>query len=66
MRRVEFLQCGMRLFDVKRYGIEIYRRTLGTALDVVSVDDVMTVNDPRRAMQLPSDVITAGMTPNPR
>lgn len=66
MRRVEFLQCGMRWFDVKRYGIEIYRRTLGTALDVVSVDDVMTVDDPRRAMQLPSDVITAGMTPNPR
>ena len=52
--------------SVKEAFVHCIRRTLGTALDIVSVDDVMTVDDPRRAMQLPSDVITAGMTPNPR
>ncbi len=66
MRRVEFLQCGMRFFDVKRYGIEIYRRTVSSSFSVSSVDDKLTVDDDRRAMQLPMDVITAGMTPNPR
>ncbi len=66
MRRIEFLQYGMRFFDVKRYGIEIYRRTLSTKFSVVSVDDKLTVNDERRALQIPKDVVTAGLTPNPR
>ncbi len=66
MRRVEFLQSGMRFFDIKRYGIEIYRRTITSSFSVASVDDKLTVNDERRALQLPKDVITAGMTPNPR
>ncbi len=56
----------MRFFDVKRYGIEIYRRTLSTKFSVVSVDDKLTVNDERRALQIPKDVVTAGLTPNPR
>ena len=66
IRRVEFLHYGMRFFDIKRHGIEIYRREVGTALEINKVTDSLTVNDPRRALQLPKDVITAGMAPNPR
>ena len=65
MRRNEFIHEGMRWFDIKRYGIEISRR-LVRGIDVISVDDVLKVRDNRRAMQLPDDVITAGITPNPR
>jgi hypothetical protein len=56
----------MRFFDIKRHGIEVHRREVGTALEIKKVTDSLTVNDPRRALQLPKDVITAGMTPNPR
>ena len=66
MRRAEFYMMGMRWFDVKRYGIEITRRTLGTTLKVLETYDRLTVDDERRALQLPKDVITAGLTPNPR
>lgn len=67
IRRIEFLHMGMRWFDVKRYGIEITRRTLSTTLiDPVSENDVLTLDDERRAIQIPSDVISAGLTPNPR
>ena len=66
IRRVEFMQMGMRWFDVKRYGIEISRRTMTTDLSVKSVDDVLEINDERRAIQIPKDVVTAGLTANPR
>ncbi len=75
MKRIESLDMGLRWFDVKRYGIEIWRRTMepapgagqyDAALRPLRVDDVLKVDDPRRAMQLPSEVITAGMTANPR
>ena len=66
IRRVEFYMMGMRWFDVKRYGIEITRRKLGTTLEVLETYDRLTKDDPRRALQLPKDVITAGLTPNPR
>lgn len=66
IRRVEFLHYGMRFFDVKRQGITIHRRKVGTDLEIFEVTDSLTVNDPRRAIQLPKDVITAGLTPNPR
>ena len=66
IRRIEFMQMGMRWFDVKRYGIEISRRTMTSDLAVKSVEDVLTVDDERRAIQLPQDVITAGLTANPR
>ena len=67
IRRIEFMHMGMRWFDIKRYGIEITRRTLSTtAVEPVSEDDVLTLDDERRAIQIPKDVISAGMTPNPR
>ncbi len=65
MRRHEFMHMGMRWFDVKRYGIEITRRTV-EGLNVLSEDDVLELRDNRRALQLPKDVITAGMEANPR
>lgn len=72
LRRIQFLHTGMRWFDVKRYGIEITRRETankvndnGTFSYIVS-DNTLKVRDPRRAIQLPQDVINAGLTPNPR
>ena len=67
-RRLEFIEMGMRWFDIKRHGIEIHRRIVKPSGDVtdVTIKDVLTVNDPRRAIQLPQDVITAGLTPNVR
>jgi tetratricopeptide (TPR) repeat protein len=65
IRRIETIHEGLRWFDVKRYGIVIYRRHLDENEDV-EVIDVLPVNDERRAIQLPRSVIGAGMTPNPR
>lgn len=67
IRRIEFLHMGMRWFDIKRYGIEITRRTLSTtAIEPINEYDVLSLDDERRAIQIPKDVISAGMTPNPR
>jgi hypothetical protein len=67
-RRVTCLHEGLRWQDVKRYGIEIYRRNVdGTLGDGnITVYDTMTKDDPRRAIQLHEYVINAGITPNPR
>lgn len=68
MRRLEFIETGMRWFDIKRYGIEIHRRIIVPSgeIDDITIKDELKVNDPRRAIQVPKDVITAGLTPNPR
>ena len=66
IRRLEFMQTGMRWWDIRRLGIEIYRRTLTGGLEVASVDDHLKLDDERRALQLPVDVITSGLTANPR
>ncbi|MDR1756011.1 MAG: RagB/SusD family nutrient uptake outer membrane protein [Culturomica sp.] len=60
LRRVENVHEGLRWQDVKRYGIEIAHNRAGGS------DDVLTVDDPRRAMQLPQAVISAGLAKNPR
>lgn len=64
-RRILTLHDGMRWFDIKRLGIDIYRRSI---LDkkVVDVVDSLKADDPRRAIQLPQSVISAGLEPNPR
>ena len=64
-RRVLCLHEGLRWMDVKRYGIVIYRRTYN-ADGTVTVTDTLSTDDPRRALQLPQSVITAGLTANPR
>lgn len=66
MRRLETLHMGLRFFDVKRYGITIFRRKLAVYNKLDIVTGSLTARDPRCALQLPPDVISAGMTPNPR
>ena len=66
MRRIETMPQGIRWFDVKRYGIEIVRRQMDAQGVPATLIDVLKKDDPRRAVQLPSRVISAGMTPNPR
>lgn len=70
LRRLQFLFTGMRWFDVKRYGIEITRReapaAYGAPLTFTATNNTLTVRDNRRALQLPQDVISAGLTSNPR
>ena len=60
MRRCQMMQEGGRWCDIKRWGIEIAHNREGMP------DDKLLLNDPRRALQLPADVISAGLTPNPR
>lgn len=64
-RRILTLHEGLRWFDVKRYGMVIYRRRIETN-GAITVTDTMETDDPRRAIQLPQSVITAGLEANPR
>ncbi|MDE6279902.1 MAG: RagB/SusD family nutrient uptake outer membrane protein [Paramuribaculum sp.] len=59
-RRIETIDDGMRWFDIRRYGIEINHK--------IGLNRVETLawNDPRRAIQIPPEVIAAGFTPNER
>lgn len=56
MRRYETAYTGLRFFDLKRFGIEYSHH--------YSIDDIeykLTWNDPRRAIEVPQEVIAAGM-----
>jgi starch-binding outer membrane protein, SusD/RagB family len=65
-RRIETLLTGLRWFDVKRYGIEVTRRTIVSGAPGPISTNTLVVRDNRRAIQLPQDVITSGLTSNPR
>lgn len=65
MRRLENYSTGLRWYDINRYGIVICRRAIDNN-NVVTQTDEMGVDDLRRAIQLPAEVISAGMTANPR
>jgi len=65
-KRIENLHEGQRWFDVKRYGITIYRKTLNAAGSIDTIDDTLGPDDPRRAIQLPSKVLAAELEANPR
>ena len=65
-RRYETLHEGKRWFDIKRWGIEIPRRVMNAAGNPDHINDWLTVDDPRRAIQVPQKVREAGYTPNPR
>ena len=60
LRRIEKMHEGDRWYDVKRYGIEFAHNRDGQE------DDVLLKEDPRRAIQIPQDVIQAGLAANPR
>jgi tetratricopeptide (TPR) repeat protein len=68
MRRVLTIHEGLRWFDTKRYGITIYHYRVDSNDEIVSINDYDALGrrDPRCAIQLPADVIAAGMKPNPR
>ena len=65
-RRIETMQMGLRWFDVKRYGIVIPRRVMNADGEPEKVVDWLTLDDERRAIQIPYDVVDAGIQPNPR
>ena len=65
-RRITFLHEGMRWFDVKRWGIDVYRRVLARDASTVLSYQKLGYDDKRRALQLPPEVITAGAQKNPR
>lgn len=58
-RRIETIFDGNRWFDLKRYGIEFTHSIGRTQVET------LTFNDPRRAIQIPQEVISAGMDANP-
>jgi hypothetical protein len=65
LRRILTVHEGLRWYDIRRYGIEIYRRDIeGTT--VVAVTDSLKKDDLRRTIQLPQSVVSAGMEANPR
>ncbi|WP_321516687.1 RagB/SusD family nutrient uptake outer membrane protein [Marinifilum fragile] len=64
-RRILTLHEGLRWFDIKRYGIEVPRFQI-QADGTVTVLDVLKANDLRKAIQIPQDVVSAGLTANPR
>lgn len=65
-RRIETLGQGLRWFDIKRYGIELDRRVMGTDGKPSYVADRLLKDDPRRAVQIPQKATDAGMASNPR
>lgn len=66
LRRIMTVHEGLRMQDVKRYGITIYRRNIQSNYKITEVTDTMEARDPRLAIQLPQDAILAGMQSNPR
>jgi hypothetical protein len=66
IRRIEFLHEGMRWFDIKRYGMKIYRREINTSLNALTLTDSMSYRDPRQAIQIPFEVRGAGLQGNER
>ena len=61
LRRKEFIQEGMRWFDIKRYHLEVVHNVYGSV-----EKHVLTGDDLRRAIQIPGGATSYGMTPNPR
>ena len=60
-RRLETLETGMRWFDIKRFGLE-YSHYQGKD----AIEYHLSIEDPRKAIQIPADVIAAGFEPNVR
>lgn len=63
-RRCLTIHEGLRWFDINRYNIEIYRRKIFNG--AILVTDRLKVDDPRRAFQIPQQMVAAGIEPNPR
>ena len=59
-RRIETIHKGNRWFDIKRYGIEIEHRIGASRVERLTLDD------PRRAIQVPYEVWISGLEKNVR
>jgi len=59
-KQAEFIQEGMRWFDILRYNIPV------THTSVTGESETLAPNDPRRLFQLPQEVELAGLELNPR
>ncbi|MBE9460793.1 RagB/SusD family nutrient uptake outer membrane protein [Dyadobacter subterraneus] len=60
LRRIEFVQEGMRWFDMLRYGTAVVHTTKeGATISITS-------DDPKRQLQLPQSVVQSGIQLNPR
>ena len=59
-RRIEMLHTGMRWFDIKRLGLE-FDRKIGK-----DGKDHLGIFDERKAIQIPAEIVAAGMQQNPR
>ena len=59
-RRIQMVHLGNRWFDIKRYGFTIKHK--------MGISNVYTLDvlDPRYAIQIPNEVIGAGLEPNER
>ena len=66
MRRVETCHTGLRFNDVKRYGISYCHPHPDNPSPKEGDPEVFVPGDLRGAVQLPNDVITAGLEANPR
>ena len=64
-RRLLTLGEGLRWYDIRRYGIEVYRHQLDNEGNAY-VQEVLSPTDNRRTLPLPSDVVAAGLEQNPR
>lgn len=62
-RKKEFLDHGLRWFDVKRHNISI-THVIPESEGGGSIE--LSANDLRKAIQIPNDAISFGLTPNPR
>lgn len=65
LRRILTLHEGLRWYDIKRYGIEIERRVIKNKV-ISATGKKLSKDDPRRALQIPEAVISAGFEANPR
>lgn len=59
-RRIEMLHTGMRWFDIKRLGLEFDRKIGKDGMDHLGIFDE------RKAIQIPAEIVAAGMQQNPR
>lgn len=66
IRRIETIHTGLRFFDIKRYGIEVPRQRISSQSIITPTGVTLSAHDPRKALQIPTDVIAAGMQANPR
>ncbi|WP_131536864.1 RagB/SusD family nutrient uptake outer membrane protein [Pedobacter nototheniae] len=65
LKRAEFMQEGLRWFDLNRYGLPIKHTLVDNNNKLIKTLE-LTKDDPRRVFQLPTAVLKAGLELNPR